>query len=67
MAEMEIHHDGEHGDDHHDHEMTHDDRLSMLKMHHKQTLWVYWTLPLLGLWLLVAPFHFRLLERGVVG
>ena len=57
MAEMKMQH---HGD--HDHEMTHDDRLAMLKMHHKQTLWVYWTLPLLGIWLLVAPFHFGYLN-----
>jgi len=36
--------------------MSHDDRLSMLQMHHKQTLWVYWTLPILGVWMLLAPF-----------
>ncbi|WP_231741826.1 vitamin K epoxide reductase family protein [Stieleria varia] len=38
--------------------MSHDDRLSKLQMHHKQTLWIYWTLPLLGIWLLAAPFQF---------
>ena len=25
--------------------MSHDDREQMLRMHHQQTLWVYWTLP----------------------
>lgn len=44
---------GKHGGHH---EMTRDDRLQMLAMHHKQTLWIYWTLPLLGLWMLCAPF-----------
>src|SRR5690606_37276170 len=34
---------------------SHDDRRQMLQAHHQQTLWVYWTLPLLGLWLLVSP------------
>lgn len=31
-------------------------RLEMLRMHHKHTLWVYWSLPLLAAWLLLAPF-----------
>lgn len=48
---------GEHG-----HEMSRDDRLAMLRMHHKQTLWIYWTLPLLGLWLLAAPSSFGYLN-----
>lgn len=25
--------------------MSRDDRLSMLRMHHRQTLWIYWSLP----------------------
>jgi hypothetical protein len=57
MAEQQMQ-QGEHGDhgedSHHGdgHEMTHDDRLAMLQMHHRHTLWIYWTLPLLGIWLL---------------
>lgn len=35
-----------------------DQRFHMLEMHHKQTLWVYWTLILLGLWMLASPFTF---------
>ncbi|HET9241287.1 MAG TPA: vitamin K epoxide reductase family protein [Oligoflexus sp.] len=33
-------------------------RFRMLETHHKQTLWVYWTLILFGVWMLVAPFTF---------
>src|SRR6056297_1199480 len=49
----------------HHHAMSDEDRLSMLWMHHQQTLWVYWTLPLLGLWLLIAPFHFGYLNESL--
>lgn len=69
MAEMQMQH-GQHGGDHQKgsddkggHEMGHDDRISMLKMHHKQTLWIYWTLPLLGIWLILSPFHFGYLNE----
>ncbi|CAL66153.1 hypothetical protein [Christiangramia forsetii] len=34
------------------------DRMKMLHMHHKQTLWIYWLLILLGAWLVVSPFSF---------
>ncbi len=37
----------------------------MLRMHHKQTLWIYWTLPLLGVWLLFAPFNFGYLNPAL--
>ncbi len=47
----------------HGHPMSHEDRLSMLKMHHRQTLWVYWTLPLLGIWMLSAPWTFGYLNE----
>ncbi len=33
-----------------------DARYKMLRMHHKQTLWVYWCLIGLGVWMLAAPF-----------
>ncbi|MUP47075.1 vitamin K epoxide reductase family protein [Gramella sp. BOM4] len=34
------------------------DRIKMLHMHHKQTLWVYWMIIILGAWLMVSPFSF---------
>lgn len=59
----------EHGGHEHDHggghEMSHDDRLQMLHSHHQQTLWIYWTLPMLGVWLLLAPFNFGYLNEGL--
>lgn len=45
--------------------MSQEDRLSMLRMHHQQTLWVYWTLPLLGIWLIAAPFSFGYLNESL--
>lgn len=44
------------------HTMSREDRLPMLHMHHKQTLWVYWTLPMLAVWLLLAPWTFGYLN-----
>lgn len=38
--------------------MSDDDRRQMLAMHHQQTLWVYWTLVMLGIWTMLAPFTF---------
>jgi hypothetical protein len=38
--------------------MSHEDRREMLKMHHQQTLWIYWTLILLGFWVVLSPFTF---------
>ena len=43
--------------------MDREDRLQMLHKHYRQTLWIYWTLPLLGMWLLLAPFHFGYLQE----
>ena len=34
------------------------DRMKMLQMHHKQTLWIYWLLILLGAWLVISPLTF---------
>lgn len=47
---------GEHGDGHE--QMSREDRVEMLRMHHQQTLWIYWTLVLLGAWTLVSPLTF---------
>ena len=38
--------------------MSKEKRHEMLHMHHMQTLWIYWTLILLGVWLVLAPFNF---------
>jgi hypothetical protein len=40
------------------HTMTQEQRLTMLQMHQKQTLWVYWTLVILGIWVMCAPLTF---------
>ncbi len=34
------------------------DRMQMLKDHHKQTLWVYWVIVLLGFWMIASPITF---------
>ncbi len=41
-----------------------DDRKKMLEAHHEHTLWIYWTLPLLGVWLLLAPVSFGYLDES---
>jgi hypothetical protein len=38
--------------------MSADDRMKMLKDHHKQTLWVYWVIVLLGFWMIASPLTF---------
>lgn len=62
MAEMQHMHDDEDKKENEDekehHHMSEEDRRHMLRMHHKQTLWVYWTIILLGFWTLLSPFTF---------
>lgn len=38
--------------------MSDDMRTKMLHQHHKQTLWVYWTVVLLGFWMVTFPLTF---------
>ena len=38
--------------------MSEDDRHHMLVQHHRRTLWCYWTIVLLGVWLAVSPATF---------
>ncbi len=38
--------------------MSVEDRRQMLHMHHMQTLWIYWTIILLGCWLILSPLTF---------
>ncbi|HUG69365.1 MAG TPA: vitamin K epoxide reductase family protein [Pirellulaceae bacterium] len=41
-----------------DGKMTPEARRDMADRHHRQTEWIYWTLILLGVWTMVAPFTF---------
>ncbi|MFW6060884.1 MAG: vitamin K epoxide reductase family protein [Phycisphaeraceae bacterium] len=43
----------QHGGDSSDH-----DRRDMLRMHHRHTLWIYWLLVILGVWMILAPLTF---------
>ncbi len=64
MAEMDMKKDNkkkESGDG----GMDKEQRMMMLKMHHKQTLWVYWTIVLLGVWMILFPLTFSY-SQGVV-
>ncbi|MEZ6133182.1 MAG: vitamin K epoxide reductase family protein [Planctomycetaceae bacterium] len=64
---------GEHSDGHaahcgkveSQHEMSHEHRLKMLRQHHQKTLWIYWTLVVLGLWTAVAPMTFGYLNPDI--
>lgn len=38
--------------------MSAEDRMEMLRKHHKQTLWVYWVIVLLGFWMISTPLTF---------
>ena len=66
MAEHEMmqHHEARHEDDGHG-EPYSDARYEMLHMHHEQTLWIYWTLIMLGIWTALAPFSFGYLNESL--
>ncbi len=49
----------------HHHEMTEDQRLDMLRAHHKHTLWVYWSILMLGFWMVLAPITFGYLNPAL--
>ncbi len=42
-----------------DDSLSRDERHRMMLEHHRQTLWIPWTLILLGLWVLLAPLTFE--------
>lgn len=42
-----------------------DSRHEMLRHHHRNTLWIYWTLVMLGVWTLIAPFQFGYLNEDL--
>ncbi len=49
-----------------DHGMgDHEQRLEMLRMHHKQTLWIPWMLVMLGVWTMISPFTFGYLNESL--
>ncbi|MBI3969320.1 MAG: SPW repeat protein [Chloroflexi bacterium] len=48
-------------------EMSHEDPEAMLHTHHQQTLWVYFALMLLGVWLSTSPFTFGYGNPSLVG
>lgn len=50
--------EGDNGDEGHDPEQ-------MLEMHHRNTLWIQWTLILLGVWVLLAPFTLGYLNESL--
>lgn len=54
MAEMHMKKD----QDSKDGGMDSQERMKMLQMHHKQTLWVYWVILGLGAWMVLFPFTF---------
>lgn len=37
----------------------HKDRMEMMQSHHEQTLWIYWSLIILGFWLIFTPLTFN--------
>lgn len=62
MAEHQMEPKKDHDGDGHEHgghhEMSMEHRNMMLNMHYNQTLWIYWTVIILGVWLLMSPFTF---------
>jgi len=50
----------------HDHGPPYSDsRYHMLRMHHSHTLWIYWLLVMLGIWLVVFPLTFSYAKGAV--
>lgn len=47
-------------------EMSMEERMELLRMHHMQTLWIYWMLILLGMWMVLSPLTFSY-GKSVVG
>lgn len=59
MAEMEMHrqHEKPKGDGEIK-PMNEEQKKQMLHMHHMQTLWIYWMIIILGVWVLLSPLTF---------
>ena len=41
-------------------------RMDMLQMHHRQTLWVYWLVVILGFWMVLSPLTFDYAKQVVM-
>jgi hypothetical protein len=64
MALQEVDDRLRHGNDHGADEQQGPSRREVLDVHHTQTLWVPWTLILLGFWTLLAPVTFGYLNES---
>jgi hypothetical protein len=60
LMDMQHHRDDTGGQksNHEEMKMSTHDRKEMLHHHHMQTLWVYWTIILLGAWMVLSPLTF---------
>ncbi len=45
--------------------MSAEDRMEMLKKHHKQSLWVFWVVVMLGVWMIASPLTFNYAKNAV--
>lgn len=63
MSDHDQHAQAGDGNGHGDHGAPYSSqRYEMLRAHHRQTLWVYWTLIMLGVWTALAPTSFGYLN-----
>ncbi|GAB3559915.1 vitamin K epoxide reductase family protein [Spirosoma fluminis] len=46
--------------------MSLEQRMAMLRMHQKQTLWVYWLVVILGFWTILSPLTFDYAKQTVL-
>ena len=46
------------GNEHESHSSGMHDKMDMMQMHHRKNLWVYWTLIILGVWIVLSPLTF---------
>lgn len=46
-------------DDKHHKQMSREEHFNMLVMHHHKTQWVYWSIILLGIWMILSPLTFN--------
>ncbi|MGE0827311.1 MAG: hypothetical protein AB7P18_34960 [Candidatus Binatia bacterium] len=51
--------------DHDMQQMTREQRQRMMESHHQQTLWIWWTIIGLGVWLFISPFTFDYSKTAV--
>ena len=71
---MKGNHDGEEkkgekqdkSEGHEGHKMSREERMDMLQMHHKQTIWVYWLVVILGFWVILSPLTFDYAKQAVM-